>query len=150
MIEINGVAHVMLNVSEWAMCRSFYEALLPFLGLKQVFNGEENIYYVGGRTAIGVSPCHEKHSGQRFAQGCVGLHHICFRGRSREDIDSLYLFLQKLNATIVYPPREGPWAPGYYSILFEDPAGIRLEMNYVPGKGVLEEGVQFDPAGDYK
>jgi hypothetical protein len=26
-------------------------------------------------------------------------------------------------------------APGYYSILFEDPDGIRIEVNYVPGKG---------------
>jgi hypothetical protein len=24
-------------------------------------------------------------------------------------------------------------------VLFEDPDGIRLEMNYVPGRGLLEE-----------
>ena len=34
-------------------------------------------------------------------------------------------------------PEEGAWAPGYYSVLFEDPDGIRLEMNHVPGKGLL-------------
>ena len=28
-------------------------------------------------------------------------------------------------------------APGYYSILFEDPDGVRLELNFVPGKGVF-------------
>ena len=28
--------------------------------------------------------------------------------------------------------------PGYYSLLFEDPSGIRLEINHVPGKGLLE------------
>jgi hypothetical protein len=32
-------------------------------------------------------------------------------------------------------------ALGYYSILFEDPDGIRLEINFVPGKGNLAEGV---------
>ena len=32
---------------------------------------------------------------------------------------------------------EGPFAPGYYSVLFEDPDGIRLEANFVPGKGLL-------------
>ena len=26
---------------------------------------------------------------------------------------------------------------GYYSVLFEDPDGIRLEVNHVPGKGLL-------------
>jgi len=40
---------------------------------------------------------------------------------------------------IVRPPSEGSWAPGYYSILFEDPDGIRLEVNFVPGKGHLED-----------
>ncbi len=69
----------------------------------------------------------------------VGLHHVCFRARSREDVDALHGFLQELGATIVHPPREDSFAPGYYSVLFEDPDGIRLEMNYVPGKGHLEK-----------
>jgi hypothetical protein len=30
--------------------------------------------------------------------------------------------------------------PGYYSVLFEDFDGIRLEVNHVPGRGVLVEG----------
>lgn len=38
-------------------------------------------------------------------------------------------------------PEEGSWVPGYYSILFEDPDGIRLELNHVPGKGNLTEGI---------
>ena len=150
MIGIDGVAHVVLNVGEWPKCRAFYEALLPFLGLECVFSGEQNIYYVGGRTAVGVGPCERKHARRRFTQGSVGLHHICFRCRSRQDIDRAYLFLKEQNATIVHPPEEGPWAPGYYSVLFEDPAGIRLELNHVPGKGVLAEGARFNPAGDYR
>jgi hypothetical protein len=42
-----------------------------------------------------------------------------------------------IDATIVHPPQEGPLAPGYYSVLFEDPDGIRLEVNCIPGKGLL-------------
>ena len=42
-----------------------------------------------------------------------------------------------LGATIIRAPREDQWAPGYYSLLFEDPDGIRLEINHVPGKGLL-------------
>jgi hypothetical protein len=26
---------------------------------------------------------------------------------------------------------EGAWAPGYYYVLFEDPDGIRLELNFM-------------------
>jgi len=46
--------------------------------------------------------------------------------------------VRNLGATIIHAPEEAVWAPGYYSILFEDPDGIRLEVNYVPGKGLLE------------
>jgi len=149
MIEINGVAHVALTVSEWEKCRPFYESLLSFLGLKRVFGGQDGIYYVGGRTAVGVGPCGDAHAGQRFEQGSVGLHHLCFRARSRNDVDSVHRFLQSVDAKIIRSPEEGPWAPGYYSLLFEDPAGVRLEINHVPGKGVLDPGTDFNPADDY-
>jgi len=32
---------------------------------------------------------------------------------------------------------EGNFAPGYYFFVFEDPDGIRLEINFIPGKGLL-------------
>jgi len=107
MIEINGMAHVILSVSEWDRCRPFYEALLSFLGLKQVFSGADSIYYVGGRTALGVGRCDAKFEGERFVQGAVGLHHLCFRARSRDDIDKLYVFLREQQAKIVHAPEEG-------------------------------------------
>ena len=150
MIEINGIAHVILTVSDWPACRPFYERLLPFLGLTRVFAGEDMIYYVGGRTAIGVGKCDPAYEGQRFVQNSVGLHHVCFRARSRDDIDAVHGFLQSIGAHIVHGPEEGSWAPGYYSVLFEDPIGTRLEVNHVPGKGVLADGVSFNPGEDYR
>jgi catechol 2,3-dioxygenase-like lactoylglutathione lyase family enzyme len=149
MIAINGMAHVILAVSNWDQCKEFYEAFLPFLGLNRVFSGQDMIYYVGGRTALGVSRCDDQYARDRFVQNSVGLHHLCFRARNKADVDTVYAFLKECHAKIVHPPEEGPWAPGYYSVLFEDPAGIRLEINYVPGQGVLAEGAHFDPAGDY-
>jgi len=150
MIEINGMAHVILTVSEWERCRPFYEALLSFLGLTRVFAGEDSIYYVGGRTAVGVGRCKPEYEAQRFVQGSVGLHHFCFRARSREDVDQVFAFVREKEAKIVHMPEGGPWAPGYYSVLFEDPVGTRIEVNYVPGKGVLAEDAGFNAAGDYR
>ena len=46
-------------------------------------------------------------------------------------------------------PKDGVWAPGHYYVLFEDPDGIRLEVNFVPGKGLLEDGARLDPGADY-
>jgi catechol 2,3-dioxygenase-like lactoylglutathione lyase family enzyme len=138
-IEINGIAHVFLTTGDFARARDFYARLLPFLGLKPVLDGEGFYYCVGGRTAFGLRPAGADHAGERFAQERVGLHHLCFRARTREDVDALHAFLVEMGASIVHPPEEGSWAPGYYSVLFEDPDGVRLEMNFVPGKGLLEE-----------
>ena len=46
--------------------------------------------------------------------------------------------LREMNAPIIRAPAEGTWAPGYYSVLFEDPDGIRIEANFVPGAGNLD------------
>lgn len=136
-MEINGIAHVMLTVSNFELCQPFYEKILTLMGLKPVINTDGMLYCVGGRTAVGIMRAEEKYRSERFAQFRVGLHHVCFRARERADVDALYDCLRQIGAKIVHPPEEGPWAPGYYSILFEDPDGIRLEMNHVPGKGLL-------------
>ncbi len=73
MIEINGMAHVMLTTSDFPRARAFYGELLPFLGLRPVLDAE-----------------------------------------------------------------------GWYdSLLFEDPDGVRLDLNFVPGKGLLTPGARM-------
>lgn len=138
-MEINGIAHVFLTVSDFAACRPFYVRLLGFLGLTQVIDAEQMIYFVGGRTAVGVVPAEERYHAERFAQLRSGLHHLCFRARTRDDVDEVHRFLVEHGVKIVHAPEDGPWAPGYYSVLFEDPDGIRLEVNFVPGKGLLAD-----------
>lgn len=138
-MEINGIAHVMLTVSNFEACLPFYQQLLAFLGLKPVIATDSMLYCVGGRTAVGLMKAEDRYRDERFTQLRVGLHHLCFRARERADVDAVYEFLGRAGATIVHPPEEGPWAPGYYSVLFEDPDGIRLEVNHVPGKGLLAE-----------
>jgi len=136
-MEINGIAHIFLTASNFERSREFYRKLLPFLGLKPVIDTETTYYCVGGRTAVGISAPSGEHEGAAFEQKRVGLHHLCFRARERADIDELHGFLCTLGVNIIRAPREDQWAPGYYSLLFEDPDGIRLELNHVPGKGLL-------------
>lgn len=136
-MEINGIAHVQLTVSSFAAARVFYGKLLPFLGLTPVMDMDGFYYCVGARTGVAISACEPEHHSERFVQRRVGLHHVCFRARERADVDAAHVFLQELGAKIVHPPEEAPWAPGYYSLLFEDPDGIRLELNHVPGRGLL-------------
>src|SRR5262249_23030963 len=136
-MEINGMAHVILTASNFARSRDFYRQLLPFLGMTPVIDTDGYYYCVGGRTALGISAPAPEHAGAPFDQRRVGLHHLCFRARERAHVDELHAFVSRLGVKIIRAPREDSWAPGYYSVLFEDPDGIRLEINHVPGKGLL-------------
>jgi len=136
-MEINGVAHTFITAGDFAAARAFYAQLLPFLGLTIVADTANTFYCVGGRTGFGIHAAAAEYAGQRFRQGSVGLHHHCFRARERADVDEVHDFLKKIGARIVHGPQQDGFAPGYYSVLFEDPDGTRLEVNHVPGKGLL-------------
>jgi len=149
MIQVNGMAHVVLTVSSFERALDFYGRFLPFLGLQQVFPGDNFANWVGGRTAPGIQRCDDAYRGESFVQLRVGLHHLCFRARSREDIERAAQFLRELGATIVRGPQAGDWAPGYYYVLFEDPDRIRVEICHVLGAGVLAQDAEFNPGIDY-
>jgi catechol 2,3-dioxygenase-like lactoylglutathione lyase family enzyme len=106
MIEINGMAHVILTVGDFDKARAFYCELLPFLGMRKVYDGNNFVYHVGGRTALGIQRCAAPHEGERFVQNRVGLHHLCLRARSREDVDKAAGKLRDMGAYIDRGPME--------------------------------------------
>jgi catechol 2,3-dioxygenase-like lactoylglutathione lyase family enzyme len=137
MASINGMAHIQLTVSDMQRSTPFYERLLHALEMKTLVNSPEFFYCIGGRTGVAICPADPELGTRPFHQRQLGLHHLCFRARSREDVDEIYRVALELSARIVHPPQEDGFAPGYYSVLFEDPDGIRIEANFVPGKGHL-------------
>ena len=148
-MKINGIAHIALSVSSIEESKVFYKDLLHFLGLSLVHESEKSCYHVGGRTGVLIQQIIKEKGSNSFSQNNVGLHHFCFRLSSKNDVDELYNKLKEMNAAIVRGPIKGPWVPGYYYVLFEDPDGIRLEANFVPNKGVFENNTKFNSAGDY-
>jgi catechol 2,3-dioxygenase-like lactoylglutathione lyase family enzyme len=137
--EINGIAHIQLTVSSMERSVPFYSTLLKSMGMVAVIDDDTYLYCVGGRTAVAIAPAANPGESHGFSQDNAGLHHVCFRARNREDVDELYRVAAALDATIVREPQEDGYAPGYYSTLFEDPDGIRIEVNFVPGKGLLQK-----------
>jgi len=137
MADINGIAHIQLSVTDMQRSRAFYDRLLGAMGMVPVMDDANYFYCIGGRTAVALAPVAESFRGDVFDQGRVGLHHVCFRARSREDVEELHGVARDAGATILREPREDGYAPGYYSTLFEDPDGIRIEVNFVPGRGLL-------------
>lgn len=139
MASINGIAHIQLTVSDMARSTPFYETLLHSLEMVTLVKSPQFFYCIGGRTGVAITPAAPEFKDRGFEQRSVGLHHLCFRAKSREDVDAIYQTALKLEAKIIRAPREDGWAPGYYSVLFEDPDGMRIEANFVPGKGHLKE-----------
>jgi catechol 2,3-dioxygenase-like lactoylglutathione lyase family enzyme len=148
-VAINGIAHIQLSVSRPELCIPFWEKLCHFLEMQTLVKGEEVVYCIGARTGILVRGAPPEKRSRAFDQDSAGLHHLCFRARSREDVDAVHRFVSReLRGRVVHPPEEGPqFAPGYYSVLFEDPDGIRVEVNFVPGRGHLGEGGRLGPGG---
>ena len=118
MIDINGMAHVILTVSQYNKAKAFYARLMPAMGLECVFDGSDMTYFVGARTALGIQPCKSEFAGERFEQGRVGLHHICLRARSREDVDKVDALLREMEIT----PRSGQCNHGR-------PTYVELKLN---------------------
>jgi len=148
-VELNGIAHIQLTVNDPQRCLPFWEKLCHFLGMQTLIKGDDVVYCIGSRTGILVRGAPPETRGVAFDQDRAGLHHFCFRARRREDVDAIHRFLvDELGAHIVHPPEDGSqFAPGYYSVLFEDPDGIRVEVNHVPGKGHFDAGGRLGPGG---
>jgi catechol 2,3-dioxygenase-like lactoylglutathione lyase family enzyme len=143
-MEIKGIAHITLTVSNFRAAREFYGQLLPYLGMTPVLDVEGYYYCVGGKTGIAIQNTAETSPDDRFQQTRTGLHHFCLRMQSRDDVDELHRKALDLGAHVVHAPREDAWADGYYSVLFEDPDGIRIEANFIPGKGIFENRGQVN------
>ena len=146
-VSLNGVAHIYLTVQDYPLCLPFYEELLPFFDMQRLVRTDVLFYCVGSRTGIGIRAAGEAHRATAFDQYRAGLHHLCLRARSRQDIERIERFvtglIQRRGGKLLHGATEDAWAPGYYSILFEDPCGTRLEVNYVPGKGNLDAAVSL-------
>jgi catechol 2,3-dioxygenase-like lactoylglutathione lyase family enzyme len=133
-MPFHGFGHVCLVVSDFEASVAFYDKVMghlgmrPYLAMPELFHGwfADQCMFVIARSAP---------AGDRFSQYRIGLHHLSFRASSREEVDSFGAMLNSIGAKIIREPELGPFWPGYYSVLCEDPDGIRIEMNYLAPEG---------------
>lgn len=133
-MEFAGIAHITLTVANFDACEAFYDRVMRHLGMRRYINAPPHIVgwstgefmFVIGKAAPG---------GDRFSQARVGLHHLSFRAQSRAEVDALDAMLREIGAKITAPAGTGPFWPGYYSVVCEDPDGTRIEMNHIPAEG---------------
>ena len=149
MANINGLGIVILTVTKYEKSRQFYTKLSPAFGMKLVQDGPDFCYQVGARTALVIRKCDLEFQKEQFQQYGVGLHHLCFGTRSREDVDATAKLLIGLGAKVVRDPEVRECAPRYYYVLVEGPDSIRLKTNFIPGTDFLENDANFGSGEEF-
>jgi hypothetical protein len=74
MIDINGMAHIILTVSQYDKAKAFYSKLMIAMGLECVFDGSNMTYFVGGRIRSEFSPVRQNlraNASNKGVSGCI-------------------------------------------------------------------------------
>lgn len=136
-----AIHHVSVTVNDFDRSKAFYTTLFAALGAGPAFEATgaphkhpecRMILFAGAGLMFGVWEAIPEHRGSTFDRYRVGLHHTAFAMESREEIDALYTKLVAEGVTILDPPAEYPYAPGYYAMFFSDPDGMKLELVHLP------------------
>ena len=127
-----GVHHVIITVRDLTRSRPAYAWLMPRLGYPEVHDFDGVAGFGGDAGSFWVKQAGARYLGERFSKDRVGLCVVAFRAESGDQVDALARDVEGFGGTILDPPREYP-SPGYYSVFFADPDGIKLELVYLPG-----------------
>ena len=113
---------------------AFYRPLLTFLGYRQIENenGMTLWFSETALAAVNLWQSPPELAGTKHHDYTPGFQHFAFEADSREEVDQLYKLLQKLGATVLDPPAEYDYSPGYYAVFFADPDGLKFELVYMP------------------
>jgi glyoxylase I family protein len=65
---------------------------------------------------------------RRWIKRRVGPRELAFADDAREEADAIAAEIEAHGGKITDPPREYAYSPGYYSVFFTDPGGIKLEV----------------------
>src|SRR5262245_39385818 len=127
-IEVSAVDHIYVSVADMERSVAFYDPVMRLLGFRKgtkPIADEPPFHYFNPVTQYTLRRAH--------AAGAVhdpyrpGLHHICFRLDSREQVDAAARGLQHLGVDASEPKLYPEYASDYYATFFTDPDGIRLE-----------------------
>ena len=128
-VEVIGIDHVYLSVSDMAAAESFYDAvMLQVLGYRKgesVIAGDAHVHYYNRQFGFSLRPAR---SGVTHDPYAPGLHHFCFRVEDNAAVDQVAGELAALGITCTEPDYYPQYAADYYAVFFEDPDGVRLEI----------------------
>lgn len=131
-VQVIGIDHIYLAVSDLACSERFYDRIMGILGFrKNSFSneGDHHIQYYNRHFGLVLRPsCGDT---RRHDSLSPGLHHLCFRVEDCAAVDAIAHRFAQEGINCSSPDLYPEYAPDYYAIFFSDPDAIRLEVtNY--------------------
>jgi glyoxylase I family protein len=130
-LEIIGIDHIYIAVSDLARAEAFYDRVFLNLGFRKnsfPINDDPHVQYYNRYFGYVLRPAR---SNQAHDPCAPGLHHFCLRVDSVEDVYAAAQVLRTVEIAVSEPKLHPQYAPDYVAIFFTDPDGLRLELtNY--------------------
>lgn len=123
------IHHIEINVSDLRRSAEFWGWFLSELGYTLYQQWEEGISWKSGNTYLVFVQTKEKYLEASYHRSQIGLNHLAFHAKSREQVDELTTMVRARGMNILYEDKH-PFAGGehYYALFFEDPDRIKVEL----------------------
>jgi catechol-2,3-dioxygenase len=131
MPDIIGIDHIYITVSDLGRSERFYDTVMDIVGFRKSrfqIDVEKHIQYYNRHFSVVLRPARDTNPHNPYAPG---LHHLCLRVESEQDVHAATDKLKERNISVGEPKCYPEYAPDYFAVFFSDPDGIRLEItNY--------------------
>ncbi|HUD50940.1 VOC family protein [Parvibaculum sp.] len=128
-IEVIGVDHIYLTVSDMGRAERFYDAVLGLLDFRKSdreIAGAPHRHYFNRIVQITIRPARPGH--HAFDAYSPGLHHLCLTVATPADVDRFAAAMRTKGLATSAPALHREYADDYYATFFEDPDGLRHEV----------------------
>lgn len=126
-VEVLGVDHIYLAVSDFARTEAFYDTVLGILDYRKIdapIGGAPHRHYFNKAMQISIRPSH----GGKHDPYAPGLHHLCLQVADNAAVDTVARLLQAAGIEATAPAAYPQYADDYYATFFSDPDGLRHEI----------------------
>jgi catechol 2,3-dioxygenase-like lactoylglutathione lyase family enzyme len=128
-VEVIGIDHVYVTVSDLRRSEEFYDRVMGVLGFRKrrgTIGGDPHVHYYNRHYGYSLRPARE--GAPDHDPYAPGLHHFCFRVVDEAAVDRAVGELGEAGVDATEARYYPEYAPDYYATFFDDPDGIRLEV----------------------